>query len=502
MLRRDETLAAPVLPAPRFAAGWAALTYALCTLVLAYPVFSGQFLVNPDSDQYIAGYAFRLFGAQSLRTGHGFPLWNPYIMGGLPYVAAMHGDIFYPTFLLRMLMPTDLAMSWGFIIHLFLAGCFTYGFLRAWGFGFFPSLFGGVGYMLAGQVASLASPGHDGKLFVSALLPLALWMLLLGIRDGRQWAWGGLAAVIGLAVLSPHPQMLQYMLLGSGAFALFVAFSDHEGRGRLPRDVALRRLAYALGAVVLGLVVGAVQFLPVKEYVPWSPRAGGRGGYDFATQFSMPIEEFFNTYLPQFTGMLDHYWGRNQIHLHSEYLGVSMPDPRGRGVRRHRAARVPRLLALRPGGERALGHGGDHALLPPGVRDRARQQVLPRAEHHLLHDQLRDGHAGHGGDRARHSRGASACGTSPAGSFSERDRAPGQRRHAHQRGADHRGQLRRHAALRARAGQQWRTHSRGVAFVSRASGSRAALLFAVRREHGSRFARPPSRSSSSSQLIC
>ncbi|HVA57509.1 MAG TPA: hypothetical protein VNF92_06430 [Gemmatimonadaceae bacterium] len=324
MLRRDETLAAPVLPAPRFAAGWAALTYALCTLVLAYPVFSGQFLVNPNSDQYIAGYAFRLFGAQSLRTGHGFPLWNPYIMGGLPYVAAMHGDIFYPTFLLRMLMPTDLAMSWGFIIHLFLAGCFTYGFLRAWGFGFFPSLFGGVGYMLAGQVASLASPGHDGKLFVSALLPLALWMLLLGIRDGRQWAWGGLAAVIGLAVLSPHPQMLQYMLLGSGAFALFVAFSDHEGRGRLPRDVALRRLAYALGAVVLGLVVGAVQFLPVKEYVPWSPRAGGRGGYDFATQFSMPIEEFFNTYLPQFTGMLDHYWGRNQIHLHSEYLGVSI----------------------------------------------------------------------------------------------------------------------------------------------------------------------------------
>jgi hypothetical protein len=324
MPRRNEPLAAPVIPEPRFAAGWAALTYALCTLVLCYPVFAGQFLVNPHSDQYLAGYAFRLFGAQSLKAGHGFPLWNPYLLGGLPYVAAMHGDIFYPTFLLRLMMRTDLAMSWGFIIHLFLAGCFTYGFLRAWGFGFFPSWFGGVGYMLAGQIASLASPGHDGKLFVSALFPLALWMLLRGIRDGRQWAWGVLAATVGLAVLSPHPQMLQYMLLGSGAFALYVAFSDHEGRGRLPRDVAIRRLAYALGAVVLGLVIGAVQFLPVKEYVPWSPRAGGRGGYDFATQFSMPIEEFFNTYLPQFTGMLGHYWGRNGIHLHSEYLGVSV----------------------------------------------------------------------------------------------------------------------------------------------------------------------------------
>lgn len=323
-LRRDEALAAPVLPAPRFAFAWAALTYALCTLVLAYPVFAGQFLVNPNSDQYIAGYAFRLFGAQSLAAGHGFPLWNPYLTGGLPYVAAMHGDIFYPTFLLRMLMRTDLAMSWGFIIHLFLAGLFTYGFLRAWGFGFFSALFGGVGYMLAGQIASLASPGHDGKLFVSALFPLALWMLLRGIRDGRHWAWGGLAATVGLATLSPHPQLLQYMLLGSGAFALFVAFSDHEGRGPLDRKVAVRRLAFALGAVGLGMLIGAVQFMPVIEYTPWSPRAGGRGGYDFATQYSMPIEEFFNTYLPQFTGMLNNYWGRNGIHLHSEYLGVSV----------------------------------------------------------------------------------------------------------------------------------------------------------------------------------
>jgi len=36
----------------------------------------------------------------------------------------------------------------------------------------------------------------------------------------------------------------------------------------------------------------------------------------------LPPEELFNTYLPQFSGMLNHYWGRNGIHLHSEYLGI------------------------------------------------------------------------------------------------------------------------------------------------------------------------------------
>jgi hypothetical protein len=321
MPRRDDTLAAPVLPAPRFAAGWAALTYLVCTLALGYPALAGMFLINPRSDQYLAGYAFREFAAQSLKAGHGFPQWNPYLMGGLPYIAAMHGDIFYPTFLLRMIMPTDMAMTWEFIIHLFLAGVFTYGFLRAWGFGFYGALLGGVAYMISGQLASFASPGHDGKLFVSTLLPLALWLLVLGIRDGRRLAWGLLALTIGLAVLSPHPQLFQYLLLASGAFALFVAFSDNEGRGAMPRPVAIRRLGLALGSVVLGSAMGAVQFMPLREYLPWSPRAGGHENF---TAFSMPVEEVFNTYLPQFTGILTHYWGRNSIHFHSEYLGVAV----------------------------------------------------------------------------------------------------------------------------------------------------------------------------------
>ncbi len=304
-----------------FAFGWAALVYAACTLSLGYPALFGKFLVGPHSDQYIAGFAFRDFAAQTLRTTGHFPLWNPYLFGGMPYVAAMHGDIFYPTFLLRMIMPTDVAMTWGFAIHLFLAGCFAYGFLRTIGYGFFGALAGGVAYMMGGQLASLVSPGHDGKLFVSALFPLALWLLHIGVRRGKLWAWGALAIVTGLAVLSPHPQLLQYMLLCSGAYALFLVFSSVDG-ARLPRAIALRRLGLALASVATGLAIGAIQYLPVREYVPWSPRAGGLAGYDVATSYAWPPEELLNVYLPQFSGMLDAYWGRNGIHLHSDYVGV------------------------------------------------------------------------------------------------------------------------------------------------------------------------------------
>ncbi|HET8769482.1 MAG TPA: YfhO family protein [Gemmatimonadaceae bacterium] len=307
---------------PRYPLAWATLACVLAALTLSYPALSGQFLVNPLSDQYIAGYSFREFAAASLRAGNGFPLWNPYLLGGMPYVAAMHGDIFYPTFLLRMVLPTDIAMTWGMITHLILSGVATYAFLRTIGIGFFGAVVGGIAYMMGGQVSSLASAGHDGKLFVSALFPVTLLVLTWGIRDGRRWAWGLLAVVIGLGVLSPHPQLLQYLLLASGAWALMLAFGG-AGDTALTRREAFTRLGLALGAVVIGFAMGAIQYLPVSEYVEWSPRVGGRD-YAYATSYSMPIEELFNTYLPQFTGTLTGYWGRNGIHFHSEYIGAAV----------------------------------------------------------------------------------------------------------------------------------------------------------------------------------
>jgi hypothetical protein len=314
----------PVPALPRFSALWATTIYFAAAMALGFPALGGAFLVNQNSDQYIAGYALRDFAAQSLRAGHGFPMWNPYIFGGMPFVAAMNGDIFYPTFLLRMVLPTDVAMTWGFILHVFLAGCFTYLFLRrAIGLGFHAALMGGLAYMIGGNVAGLVSPGHDGKLFVAALLPLALFFLHRCVRDGRAWAPGALALTIVLAVLSPHPQLLQYLLLVAGAYALFLAFSEAEGHPALPRPVAVRRLALAAGAVGVGMLGGAIQFWPLLEYTPWSPRAGGKG-WEHAVSYSMPPEELLNTYLPQFSGILEHYSGRNVIHLHSEYIGAAV----------------------------------------------------------------------------------------------------------------------------------------------------------------------------------
>lgn len=308
---------------PRFASAWAVLVYASCALSLAWPAVMGRFLVNANSDQFRAGYSFRAFAATYLREHGSFPLWNPYLQGGMPYVAAMHGDIFYPTFLLRLILPVDVAMSWGMIGHFFLCGIATYAFLRVGArMSFSGALVGGVAYMMTGFVSSLLSAGHDGKLFVNALFPVALLVLTWAMRDAKRWAWGVFAMIIGLAALTPHPQLFQYLLLGTAAWALFLAFGG-IGADSIPRRTAFTRLGLALGAVLVGAAISAIQYLPVAEYTAWSPRAGGKD-YAFATSFSFPIEELFNLYLPQFSGILNDYWGRNFIHFHSEYVGVAV----------------------------------------------------------------------------------------------------------------------------------------------------------------------------------
>ena len=158
---------------------------------------------------------------------------------------------------------------------------------------------------------------------MSTLLPLALLLLTRGIRDGRLWAWGALAITIGLAVLSPHPQLLQYLLLTCGAFALYLAFAEHPARGSFRAASRSRRLARSPRAPsCIGLLDRRRSVLAGSSSTSRGRRAPAGHDYATATSYSFPIEETLNTYWPQFSGILDNYWGRNFIHFHSDYFGV------------------------------------------------------------------------------------------------------------------------------------------------------------------------------------
>ena len=298
----------------------ALLVFLAAALLLCWPMLSGQFIGGPASDQYVAGYGFRHFAADYWKTHHAVPLWNPFIFGGMPFVGGMHGDIFYPTAWLRWILPTSTAMNLGFALHLVVAGVAMYALLREFRTGWAAAVTGGVAYQLTGLVASLVSPGHDGKLFVSALAPLLFLALVRGVRHRSIAGFGATALLIGLA-LHGHPQMTYYLLIAAAIWALYLLFWDEAGPrgGERWRIIGLGALA-----VALGMAIYAVQAMPFAAYIPFSPRAEGgpSSGWEYATGFGFPPSEVFSTFYPEINGILDNYTGGNGLKHHTEYLGV------------------------------------------------------------------------------------------------------------------------------------------------------------------------------------
>lgn len=294
---------------------------ALWIVVLSLPMLAGEWLAGPVSDQYATGYAYRHWSAQYIREHGAIPLWNPMIFGGLPYLGALHGDVFYLTSWLRLVLPTDVAMNVAFVAHYLAAGLFVYLLLRMLGLSWVGSVVGGMAYQLSGVIGSYPAPGHDGKLFVTALLPLVWIALLLAMRRGRLEGYALLAVVVGLGVVSPHPQMLYYLLVASGIFALYLAFGAPD---RPAPRLALAHLGGALAGVVVGFGIGMVQILPFYEYIPFSPRADTYYGFEGATSYAIPWSHMPEFLVAHFTGtsQAGTYWAANPLKLHSEYLGL------------------------------------------------------------------------------------------------------------------------------------------------------------------------------------
>lgn len=282
-------------------------------------MLGGEWLAGPWSDQVTAGLPVRGWGALWWRRLGHLPLWNPEILGGMPYVGALGtGDVLYPTAWLRLVLPTATVINLGFVVHYILAGLFTYLLLRRLNVSWSGAVVGGLAYQLSGLVASYAQPGHDGKLVVTALLPLVVLGLVIGMRDRRPWGYALTALGVGLSILTQHVQMTYYMLIAAGLFALYLGM----GAPATPAD-RFQRIGWATAAVVVGFGIAAVQLLPAFVHMPLSSRAAGyQGGFAGSTSYGIPwahIPEFF---LKNFIGSGTTYWGANPIKLHSEYLGL------------------------------------------------------------------------------------------------------------------------------------------------------------------------------------
>ncbi len=351
-----------------------AALFAGLTLVLFREfVFSDRMLFGNDT--LGLGYVARAWYADALRQLGSVPGWAPMILGGTPFLEALaSGDSLYPpSVLLLLLVDTHRALGWKLVIHYAAAGLFMFGWLRAIGSSRPAALLGGTAYMLAPYFVSLVQPGHDGKIFVTALAPLLFWAVERHFSRATSRTVGSIALVVGLIILTTHFQMAYFLFGAVGSYAIFrsvqlardgraeagtapggredeaagaerasgpVAGEEENATGRpRPRSVRAGLVPFSLflGAALLGAGVAAVQLVPAVDYVTDFSRrvqttrqAAGETGVAWSSSWSLHPEEVVAMVIPEFAGnnargadwSQGTYWGRNATKDNHEGAGL------------------------------------------------------------------------------------------------------------------------------------------------------------------------------------
>ncbi len=273
---------------------------AVFTLAFFWRLVSGDVYMPADGGD-LASFLFPTYSfiQQSLRQGV-WPLWNPHLFGGTPFVAEVQSGILYPPHLLRFLLGPELRyadMQWLVLLHIWWAGTTTYLLGRGLKLGRWGALFAATAFMFSDLFIV-----HFGNLNLAAVaswLPLALWGVQRSLEHSERGALRG-AAVAGLALgvgsLAGHPQMTLYSLM---AAAMWVG--SWLALTRSSTKTPWRRAIFTL-VVMTGVTVGlmAPLLLPGFQFARLGERAEWR--YAETVGYSLSPAQLIGLILPNFFG--------------------------------------------------------------------------------------------------------------------------------------------------------------------------------------------------------
>ncbi len=298
----------------------------LLALIILFKSFLFSDKMLYGSDMLAAGVYHRAMLVDYFNAYGTIPQWNPHAFGGMPYVEAFHGDIFYPFSVMKFFVPLYFHLGFNLILHIFFAGVFMYLAARQFRLGKTAALFSAASYMFAAYLISMVASGHEGKIYVTALFPLVILLIERAFQQKPFLNFTLLGLILGIIILSPHPQMSYFTLWAAGLYTLFklvVLYKREKTISLIPKPALL-----ALYAVVVALLLSAIQFYPGYVYTTeFSPRAEAQSGWKWATSWSLHEEDIMSQLIPEFSGntaMTNEgtYWGKNPFKYNSEAVGV------------------------------------------------------------------------------------------------------------------------------------------------------------------------------------
>lgn len=264
------------------------------------------------SDLYLENYAWKQLIVDALRQRE-LPLWNPYILTGVPFLAAGQHSALYPLSLVFYILPLAAAYGWFAALHLFLAGWFTYLLARTLRVSHGGALVAGVTFELCGFMVI----GNVFPMIVAAAVWLPLVLAVVERIARRQQEGASLwqhapdmalgAMALGMVFLAGHPEMYFYIGLVTGLYALW-RLAEVARATRRWSDLASGAGALAAMAVI-GIGLGCAQWAPLLDVLGDNVRQGG-AGLRQVLSWAYPRRQVLAMLMPDFFGNPAHhaYW--------------------------------------------------------------------------------------------------------------------------------------------------------------------------------------------------
>lgn len=259
-------------------------------------------------DLVLQNYAWKRLILEAIQDRE-LPLWNPYLLTGVPFLAAGQHSALYPFSIIYYVLPLPSAYGWFTALHLALAGFFTYLLLRTLGAGRVGGVTAGIGFGFSLFMVTAAV--HPMILAGAAWLPLILAWEERALRSLKGGGAGATlaailagAATVAMPLLAGHMEISYYIGLVAGAYGLVRL--GVLWRGTRDARSALRGGGALAGMAILGLGLASVQWLPFLETAQTSFRAGATS-YEEAAGYSYSERQLLTFVSPDVYGNPGHH---------------------------------------------------------------------------------------------------------------------------------------------------------------------------------------------------
>ncbi len=188
-----------------------------------------------------------------------FPLWNPHQACGLPFFANGQPAVLFPLTFLQYLIPEKYSWDIFIILEIFLAGFFTFLFMRVLNYPVLPSTLSAIAYMFSGPIITwMVNVGTN----TSVLLPL-IFLCIEMLFKFRNIKWTIIGAfVFGFLILSGHPEHVFFACLTTLIyFILRIVFLKETLLNKI------RILKLTSFASLLGILLSTIFLIPFVEYL-------------------------------------------------------------------------------------------------------------------------------------------------------------------------------------------------------------------------------------------